>query len=69
MADRWKSVLLDGLAFLFLLALNMWIAWRLFWVEYTPNFRSIQDTGTVFSGGRSGIAACRIKIPMSHCFT
>src|SRR5438477_321383 len=42
--DRWIKVLPDGLAALFLFGLNAWIAWRLFWVEYTPNFGSIEGS-------------------------
>src|SRR5437762_6732684 len=42
--DRWMRVLPDGLAFSILFGLNAWIAWRLFWVEYTGNFGSIEGS-------------------------
>ncbi len=35
-----RAVGSDAFAAITLLALNMWICWRLFWVEYTQNFNS-----------------------------
>lgn len=37
-----RSALRDGGGFVLLIGLNVWIAWRLFRVEYTPHFSSIE---------------------------
>jgi hypothetical protein len=44
MLARLKNALPECGIFALLTGLNMWIAWRLFWVEYTPNWSSIEGS-------------------------